>query len=228
MLTAGGDPPEGNLAKHRGTQPAELECGESLIGIVCVRHLSQGHEIIHTCSDFPGPNQPVRAFGGKTKTMNFKLRNPRDFWAGLIFFAVGAAFAIIAIGDPFGIFPGYPIGSASRMGPGYFPFVLATIMAVLGLIIAFLSLTTDGQPVEKFAVRPLIFILGAVVIFGLLVKALGMALAIIVLVMVSAYGGHEFKFKEVLITAIILAVSSVLVFVYGLKLPFPIWPEFVG
>jgi len=114
------------------------------------------------------------------------------------------------------------------MGPGYFPVVLAIIMAVLGLIISFMSLTTDGQPVDKFAVRPLIFILGAVVIFGLLVKALGIALGIIVLVMVSAYGGHEFKFKEVLITAIILAVSSVLVFVYGLKLPFPIWPEFLG
>jgi hypothetical protein len=160
--------------------------------------------------------------------MNFKLRNPRDFWAGMIFFAVGAAFAIVAVGDPFGIFPGYPIGSASRMGPGYFPVVLAIIMAVLGLIISFMSLATDGQPVDKFAVRPLIFILGAVVIFGLLVQKLGIALGIVVLVMVSAYGGHEFKFKEVLITAIILAVSSVLVFVYGLKLPFPIWPEFLG
>ena len=146
----------------------------------------------------------------------------------MIFFVVGAAFAIIAVGDPFGIFPGYPIGNASRMGPGYFPVVLAVIMAVLGLIISFMSLTTDGQPVDKFAVRPLIFILGAVVIFGLLVQKLGIALGIVVLVMVSAYGGHEFKFKEVLITAIILAVSSVLIFVYGLKLPFPIWPEFLG
>jgi Tripartite tricarboxylate transporter TctB family len=146
----------------------------------------------------------------------------------MIFFTVGAAFAIVAVGDPFGIFPGYPIGSASRMGPGYFPVVLAIIMAVLGLIISFMSLATDGQPVDKFAVRPLIFILGAVVIFGLLVQKLGIALGIVVLVMVSAYGGHEFKFKEVLITAIILAVSSVLVFVYGLKLPFPIWPEFLG
>lgn len=160
--------------------------------------------------------------------MNFEIRNPRDFWAGLIFFALGAAFAIIAIGDPFGIFPGYPIGNASRMGPGYFPFVLATILAVLGLIIAFMSLGTRSEPIEKFAVRPLIFILGAVVIFGLLVKTLGIALGIVVLVMVSAYGGHEFKLKEVLITAIILAVSSVLIFVYGLKLPFPIWPEFLG
>jgi hypothetical protein len=146
----------------------------------------------------------------------------------MIFFAVGAAFAIIAKGDPLGIFPGYPIGTASRMGPGYFPVVLATILAVLGAVIAFTSLATDGEPVDKFAIRPLIFILGAVVIFGVLVQALGIALGIIVLVMVSAYGGHEFRFKEVLITAIILAVSSVLIFVYGLKLPFPIWFEFLG
>ena len=160
--------------------------------------------------------------------MNFKLRNPRNFWSGLIFFVLGAAFAIIAKGDPFGFLPGYPIGSASRMGPGYFPFVLAAILAVLGLVIAFTSLATDGKPVDKFAIRPLIFILGAVVIFGLLFKALGIALGIVVLVMVSAFGGHEFKFKEVLITAVILAVACVLIFVYGLKLPFPIWPEFVG
>lgn len=160
--------------------------------------------------------------------MNFKIRNPRDFWSGVVFFAIGAAFAIIAKGDPFGILQGYPIGNASRMGPGYFPFVLATILAVLGAIIAFTSLATDGQPVDKFAIRPLIFILGAVVIFGVLVKTLGMALGIIVLVMVSAFGGHEFRFREVLIAAIILAASSVGIFVYGLKLPFPIWPAFVG
>jgi len=160
--------------------------------------------------------------------MKFKLRNPRNFWSGVIFFVVGAAFAIVAKGDPFGILQGYPIGSASRMGPGYFPFVLAMILSVLGAIIAFTSLATDGQPVDKFAIRPLILILGAVVIFGLLVKALGIAVGIIVLVMVSAFGGHEFKFREVLITAIILAISCVLVFVYGLKLPFPIWPAFVG
>jgi prepilin signal peptidase PulO-like enzyme (type II secretory pathway) len=159
--------------------------------------------------------------------MKFKLKNPRDFWSGVIFFALGAGFAIIAKGDPFGIFPGYPIGNASRMGPGYFPFVLAAILAVLGAIIAFLSLATHSEPVEKFAVRPLIFILGAVVIFGLLVKALGIALGIVVLVMISAYGGHEFKLKEVLIMAVILAVSCVLIFVYGLKLPFPIWPSFI-
>src|SRR5450759_3307151 len=226
MLIAGGDPPEGGSGQVSG----DAVRGIRMRGVrhcLC-GHVLPGHETIHTCSCFPGPNRPVRAFGEKTKTMNFKLRNPRDFWAGMIFFAVGAAFAIIATGDPFGIFPGYPIGSASRMGPGYFPVVLAIIMAVLGLIISFMSLTTDGQPVDKFAVRPLIFILGAVVIFGLLVKALGIALGIIVLVIVSAYGGHEFKLKEVLITAIILAVSSVLIFVYGLKLPFPIWPEFLG
>lgn len=160
--------------------------------------------------------------------MNFKIRNPRDFWSGIIFFVVGAAFAIIAKGDPFGVFPGYPIGTASRMGPGYFPLVLACILAALGLIIFFKSLATDGEPVEKFAVRALVFILAAVVAFGVLAKVLGIALSIVVLVMVSAFGGHEFKLKEVLITAIILSVSSVLIFVYGLKLPFPIWPEFLG
>jgi hypothetical protein len=160
--------------------------------------------------------------------MKIYIRNPRDFYSGLIFLAVGATFALVARGDPFGILPGYPMGNTSRMGPGYFPFVLATILALLGLLITLMSLRTEGKPVEKFAVRGLFFVLGAVVAFGLLAGKLGIVLSLILLVMIGAFGGAEFRFREVLISAIILSASCVLIFVYGLKLPFPIWPVFPG
>ena len=151
-----------------------------------------------------------------------KLKNPKDFWSGVMFAAIGFAFAIIVkVQD-------YPMGNASRMGPGYFPFVLGCLMGVLGLIIIAQALVTTGGPVSKFAWRPLIWVLSAFVIFGLTAKLLGLVIAIVLLVMISSYGGHEHRWKEAIISSVILAASSVGVFVYGLKLPFPIWPEFLG
>ncbi len=150
-----------------------------------------------------------------------KLKNPKDFWSGILFLVTGSAFAIIVK-----IFE-YPMGTSARMGPGYFPFVLGIVMAVLGIAIVFESLALQGGPVEKFAWRPLFWVLGAFVIFGLTAKWLGLVGAIVLLVVISSYGNHEFRLKEALISSAILAAGSVGVFVYGLKLPFPIWPSFI-
>ncbi len=150
------------------------------------------------------------------------LKNPKDFWAGVMFALIGFAFAIIVkVSD-------YPMGTAGRMGAGYFPFYLGLLMGGLGLIILGKSLTTVGEPMSKFAWRPLLWILGAVLLFALgLHLKLGLVVAIVVLVAVSSYGGHEFKAKEVAINAGVLALFSVLVFKIGLKLPFDIWPTFI-
>ena len=150
------------------------------------------------------------------------IRNPKDFWSGVLFASIGFAFAIIVK-----VYE-YPMGTASRMGAGYFPFVLGIVMGVLGLFIVGQALVTRGGPSGTFAWRPLIWVLAAFVIFGLTAKLLGLVIAILLLVVISSYGGHEHKWKEAIISSIILAASSIGVFVYGLKLPFPIWPEFFG
>jgi len=150
------------------------------------------------------------------------LKNPKDFWSGVMFTVIGLAFAIIVKVSE------YPMGTPSRMGPGYFPFVLGSIMAVLGVIIVVQALMTSGGPVSKFAWRPLIWVLSAFVIFGLIAKPAGLVAAIVLLVLISSYGGHEHRWKEALISSAILAAGSVAVFIYGLKLPFQIWPEFLG
>jgi hypothetical protein len=148
------------------------------------------------------------------------LKNPKDFWSGVMFAVVGFAFAIIVkVYD-------YPMGTASRMGAGYFPFVLGNVMGVIGLIIIIQALLTSGGPISKFAWRPLIWVLSAFILFGLIAKLAGLIISILLLVVISSYGGHEHKLKEALISSVILAASSVAIFVYGLKLPFPIWPEF--
>ncbi len=151
-----------------------------------------------------------------------QLRKSKDFWSGVMFAAIGFAFAIIIkVYD-------YPMGTASRMGPGYFPFVLGNLLGLLGVLILVKSFLSDGVRVGQLAWRPVVWILGAVIVFGLTVKLIGLALVIVVLVMISAFGGHEFRLKEQLIAGVILSAFSIGVFVYGLKLPFPIWPPFFG
>ena len=150
-----------------------------------------------------------------------KLKNPKDFWSGVMFAAIGFAFAFIVK------YFEYPMGTGSRMGPGYFPFVLGIVMGILGLLILFQALVTSGVQISKFAWRPLVWVLSAFVIFGLTAKLVGLVIAIVLLVVISSYGGHEHKWKEAMISSVILAIGSIAVFVYGLKLPFPIWPSFI-
>ena len=150
--------------------------------------------------------------------MNF-IKSPRDFWAGAMFIVFGLGFMLIA--------RDYQMGSAVRMGPAYFPTVLGGILAVLGLVVLLQSLALAGPKVTKFHFRPLILILAGCLLYGYLLKPLGLVLATIILVFVSAFGGHEFKFKEVAILAVVLVVFSVAVFVKGLTLPFPICPAII-
>lgn len=147
-----------------------------------------------------------------------KIKSPKDFWAGVMFIAFGLAAMVIALKS-------YQFGTSVRMGPGYFPAVLGGLLAVLGLITAGGSLVIEGPKVPQMHFRPLLLISAACVAYGYLMKPLGLVLATGILVFVSALGGHEFKWKEVTILAIVLIVFSVLVFVKGLTLPFPLWPE---
>jgi putative tricarboxylic transport membrane protein len=146
-----------------------------------------------------------------------KIKSPRDFWAAMMFIGTGGFFMAWAITH-------YQMGNAVRMGPAYFPTVLGGILAFLGVLVLIQSLSMEGPPVAKFHFRPLILISLACVLYGYLMKPLGLVPATAALVFVSAYGGHEFKWKEVLILYVVLIIFSVLVFVKGLTLPFPLWP----
>lgn len=149
-----------------------------------------------------------------------KIKSPKDFWAGLMFIAVGLGFMIIALVQ-------YQMGTAVRMGPAYFPTVLGGLMAVLGLLILVGSFALEGPKVPTFHFRPMFFVCAGCLAFAYLLKATGIIVSIFLLVIITALGGHEFKLKEVAILGAILAVFSVFVFVKGLTLPFPIWPAFM-
>ena len=149
-----------------------------------------------------------------------KIKSPQDFWAGLMFIAFGLFFVVVARMY-------YQMGSSVRMGPAYFPVVLGGMLAFLGLLVLLDSIVEEGPKVAKFHFRPLLFIAVSSLAFAYLLKPLGLVLASVALVFISAYGGHEFKWKEVAIMSVILVIFSVLVFVKGLSLPFPICPDFI-
>ena len=144
------------------------------------------------------------------------IGHPKDFWSGLLFVGIGA-FALI-YGSK------YTIGTAARMGPGYFPRILGILMVVLGLILALRSLRSHGDAVPRWKWRPTLLVLGSVVLFGAIVKYLGMAISTVLLIVVASAASHEFRWRDSLISGVALAVLAVGVFVVGLSLQLPIWP----
>ena len=117
-----------------------------------------------------------------------KIKSPKDFWSGLMFISSGLFFAIWAIIH-------YQMGTAVRMGPAYFPTVLGFLLAVLGLVILVGSLVAEGPKVPQIFLRPLVMISIGCVLYGYLMKPLGLTGATAALVYVGALGGHEFRWN---------------------------------
>jgi hypothetical protein len=152
-----------------------------------------------------------------------KIKSQKDFWSGLMFVAVGIGFAWGATN--------YSFGSSARPGPGYFPFGLGILMAVLGAIVLFQALTIEtetGDPIGAWAWKPLSIIVIAVAAFGWMLPHLGMFIALPVLVFVAAAAGDEFHWRDALISAVVLTVGSWLIFIKGLNLTIPLLPSFVA
>lgn len=136
-----------------------------------------------------------------------------------MFLVVGLAFAYGATE--------YSMGSGARPGPGYFPMILSVIMAILGAIVIFTSLTIEvegGDPIGDIAWRPLLVIVGAIVLFGVLLPRLGMILTTPILIVAVSFAGRQFKWTGVLIASAVLTVFCWLVFIKGLALTIPLWP----
>ncbi len=152
-----------------------------------------------------------------------KIKSEKDFWSGLMFIGVGVAFAWGATG--------YSFGSSARPGPGYFPFGLGVLMAVLGGMVLFKALTFEvegGDKMGPWAWKPLLVIVVSVAGFGFILPRLGMIASLPLLVMVAAMAGDEFHWKDALINAVILTLGSWLIFIVGLQLTIPMWPVFLA
>ena len=150
-----------------------------------------------------------------------RIKHQKDFWSGLMFLAIGLGFA--------GFAQQYELGTAQRMGPAYFPTALGGLLAILGLIIAIKGLARGerGADIERFHFGPLAVVLGAVSLFGFLLRPAGLVAALLVLIGVSAYASHEFRVREVIPLAAFLVVLVLAVFIWGLGMVVPVWPAFM-
>jgi hypothetical protein len=157
--------------------------------------------------------------------MSFRRRlDQREFIAGVAFLLFGVSFLIVAVN--------YPMGTAMRMGPGYFPVLLGLILAGIGVLIAIGALR--GQPIDDeprisapfslSGLRPALLISASVLVFAAAIESVGLALATFGVVAVSSLANRESRWPAVLASGILLSTVSVGIFAYGLRLPFRVTP----
>jgi putative tricarboxylic transport membrane protein len=146
-----------------------------------------------------------------------RIRSPKDFWAGLIFVAIGLGFILLS--------RQYRLGDLHRMGPAMFPTLVGGLLAALGVVIALRSFIFDGEPVPRLYARPIGVTLLAIVLFGAALQWLGLVAAIAALVLVGSYAAKDVRPLENAALAVVMIVFSVAVFVFLLGLPLPLWPS---
>ena len=152
-----------------------------------------------------------------------KIKSQRDFVSGLMFIVVGVIFAVGATN--------YSMGSSAKPGAGYFPLILSVLMAILGGVVLFKSLTIEtegGDPIGDIAWRPLLVIVASIAVFGLALPRLGMFATIPLLIVMVSFAGDEFNWKGVVANSIVLTLFSWVVFIWGLSLTIPLKPAFMG
>jgi len=118
----------------------------------------------------------------------------------------------------------FPFGSAARMGPAYFPTLIGGLLTIIGLYIALRGVVSGDDRMNRFHFKPLVMVLVSIALFGFVLQHVGLVFAIFAIIIFASMGGHEFRMREVLMLATILAVGTVAVFVYGLKLQIQVWP----
>jgi hypothetical protein len=150
--------------------------------------------------------------------MKSELSDNKDLWAGVMLIASGAVTMFIA--------RGYPFGTTLRMGPGYFPTVLGGILILFGLYLFVCGLRSSEKIAGSWSLRAMIVLPVAFVLFGVLMTHAGFVPALIVLVFGSALAGPQFKLVEVLLLSLVLTAISIVLFVWGLGLPYPLFTGF--
>jgi hypothetical protein len=156
-----------------------------------------------------------RARRDKAGGAMLRVRSPQDLGAGVVFVVIGLA----------GIYFGsnLAMGTAARMGPGYFPVMLSYLIVALGLVVSGRAFATDGPDIEPIHLRPIFFVIASLLIFGLLIDQAGLAITTVVLTVVAAYARREVNLIETLLLGAGLALFTIAVFVYGLNQPLPAW-----
>jgi putative tricarboxylic transport membrane protein len=149
--------------------------------------------------------------------VRIRIRSPQDFAAGVLFLAI-ACFALWVARD-------YPVGTAVRMSSGYFPRLLCFVLILLGAYVTLRSLVVDGPALTRVRARPLILITTAIVVFAFSIKTLGLVLATALITLIGGYASPNVRRVEMAAAAAVLAIMAIAIFVWGIGLPIPVWPD---
>lgn len=149
-----------------------------------------------------------------------QIRNPKDFWAGIIYVVIGAGAFVMA--------QDYQMGTAIKMGPGYFPAALGGLLVLIGLVSLIRSLVRPGEPVSGFAVKGLLLVVGGTFLSGYLMRHAGLVVALPLLILITALASIKFRWTSALALAAGLTLFSAVVFVKGLGLPIPLFGTWFG
>ncbi|WP_222262946.1 tripartite tricarboxylate transporter TctB family protein [Modestobacter marinus] len=145
----------------------------------------------------------------------------KDLLAGATFVAFGLAFAITA--------STYEVGSALRMGPGYFPLVLGALLVLLGILIAVTGFVAgEGGEIGPVPWQAAGLLVVALIFFGFTVRGLGLVPSLLVTVFLSAMAGRHARVVPAVVTSAALTALSVLIFVIALQLRLPYFGPWFG
>jgi hypothetical protein len=144
-----------------------------------------------------------------------KITSQEDFWSGVMFIGFGVLAIVIA--------RDYPMGSAMRMGPGYFPTMIGMALIGLGAVIAALGFRVKGEGIGRFPWRAIVLMSVAFTAFAWGMDHVGFVPALALLIVISSLSSRHTKWLEIGIEAVVLIVGCWAVFIYGIGLPFPLW-----
>lgn len=144
-----------------------------------------------------------------------RIKSPQDLGAAILILAIGLA-GLYFSND-------LRMGTASRMGPGYFPQLLSWCIVALGVLIGAKSFTIEGPPIERFQWRPITLLVISSLIFGYAIEEIGLAAASVVALLIAPYARRGASFREALILSVVLTAFAIIVFVWALGQPLPLW-----
>ncbi len=147
--------------------------------------------------------------------MQVRLQDNKDFLGGLLMVGIGAIGFYMALD--------YPFGSALRMGPGYFPRTLSAILVAFGLYVGLRGLRIREKVEGVWGWKPLAIITVAFWIYGWAMDRIGFVPSLVILIVLSAFAGRDFRPREVAILTVLLCVFAWAVFIYGLGLPYSLF-----
>jgi putative tricarboxylic transport membrane protein len=151
---------------------------------------------------------------------NIRIRAPQEFAAGL-FLIVISAIALWQTAD-------LPVGTMRQLGPGMLPRVLATAVGLCGIVLLALSFVHNGQKLDRWSLRGPLFVLGAIIIFGLTVRPLGLAVAGPLVIVIGGFASPESRLIESVIFGVVITLFCLLLFKVVLTLPIPVAPWLLG